>query len=180
MITVATAETDAGKAKRVATITVDAAPIRQAHKAAVKSSRESLLHAKHCGLLLIAAKKELEHGQWLPWLETQCKIQERTAQRYMKLAGGWDLLKKAKTDNVSDLSIGEALKAIHRMRVAEPNPDRDALRARVEADTRYAEVQALEVKAAEHEQEAKRLHAEARKLAKEIEQSFKMKKNTVH
>jgi hypothetical protein len=39
-----------------------------------------------CGAMLIQAKGQLRHGQWLAWLETNCKVPERTAREYMKLA----------------------------------------------------------------------------------------------
>ncbi len=36
---------------------------------------------------LLAAKAQMPHGQWLPWLLTHCKkVGERQAQRYMLLA----------------------------------------------------------------------------------------------
>lgn len=39
-----------------------------------------------CGMLLIRAKGLLAHGEWIVWLKTNCKIPERTAREYMKLA----------------------------------------------------------------------------------------------
>jgi len=38
------------------------------------------------GELLIAEKAKFRHGDWLDWLETNCDLEKRTAQRYMKLA----------------------------------------------------------------------------------------------
>jgi Protein of unknown function (DUF3102) len=38
------------------------------------------------GDLLIEAKAQLKHGQWLPWLRENCLISERTAQLYMRCA----------------------------------------------------------------------------------------------
>lgn len=47
------------------------------------------------GEMLNHAKKIVGHGNWLPWLETNCpKLTEQSAQRYMKLA---------KTSHVRDL-----------------------------------------------------------------------------
>jgi hypothetical protein len=37
---------------------------------------------------LIEAKKQVKHGQWLPWLGANCDISERTARSYMQLARG--------------------------------------------------------------------------------------------
>ena len=38
------------------------------------------------GELLQEAKVQLEHGQWLPWLEDNFAMKERTAQRAMAVA----------------------------------------------------------------------------------------------
>jgi Protein of unknown function (DUF3102) len=43
-------------------------------------------HAINAGRLLIEAKAQLEHGQWLPWLQEHCQVSERTARPYMRLA----------------------------------------------------------------------------------------------
>ncbi len=49
-----------------------------------------------CGMLLIRAKGLLAHGEWIPWLKTNCKIPERTAREYMKLARSSEEYKGAK------------------------------------------------------------------------------------
>lgn len=38
------------------------------------------------GRKLAAKKESLGHGAWLPWIETNLKIHERTVSRWMKLA----------------------------------------------------------------------------------------------
>jgi hypothetical protein len=43
-------------------------------------------HALRAGELLIQAKAELRHGEWLPWLRDNFERSERTAQLYMALA----------------------------------------------------------------------------------------------
>ena len=43
-------------------------------------------HAIEAGALLLEAKEQLKHGQWLPWLKDHCTISERTAQLYMRTA----------------------------------------------------------------------------------------------
>jgi hypothetical protein len=52
------------------------------------------------GELLQEAKDQLEHGQWLPWLEENFSMEERTAQRAMAAAKF-----AAKYDNVTDLRL---------------------------------------------------------------------------
>jgi hypothetical protein len=58
----------------------------QAFRADVKSAES---HATTAGEHLIAAKAQLSHGHWLPWLAEHCpRISVRTAQVYMDLARG--------------------------------------------------------------------------------------------
>lgn len=51
------------------------------------ADKKAVQAAIACGQNLIAAKKMVKHGEWLPWLVHHCKgIGERTAEKYMKLA----------------------------------------------------------------------------------------------
>lgn len=56
------------------------------------------------GHRLIEAKAKLEHGDWLPWLEEKVEFSSRTAQRFMKLAEGYE-----KSDTVTLLGTRKAL-----------------------------------------------------------------------
>lgn len=79
-----------------------AATIRDSHKTAIslaeqtrKKGAEAITEALLCGKALNEAKELVPHGQWLKWLTENCSgVDERTAQRYMKLA---------KNDRLSDL-----------------------------------------------------------------------------
>jgi hypothetical protein len=51
------------------------------------------------GGLLVEAKKQVEHGEWLPWLAREFSISERSAQRYIKV-----FKFAAKHDTVADLN----------------------------------------------------------------------------
>jgi hypothetical protein len=63
------------------------------------------------GQLLNEAKDSAEHGEWLPFLKLH-RIEERSAQRYMKAATWVD----AKSDTVSYLDFGQiAPKAIYEL-----------------------------------------------------------------
>jgi Protein of unknown function (DUF3102) len=84
-----------------------AARINAEHEAAGGALKHSLQHAFAAGELLLEAKQQLKHGQWLPWLET-CGITERTAQRYIRLARNRAAI-ESKSDNMSDLSVSSAL-----------------------------------------------------------------------
>jgi hypothetical protein len=63
-----------------------AARIKAEHAAYVAAIKQSLSRAMAAGDLLLEAKAQLGHGEWLPWLAERCGIPERTASRYMKLA----------------------------------------------------------------------------------------------
>ena len=60
--------------------------LRIEHAASPRPQRTSLNHAMAAGDILIQAKATAPRGQWLPWLKS-CGLSERTAQRYIRLAG---------------------------------------------------------------------------------------------
>ena len=68
-------------------------------------------HAINAGRLLIEAKAQLAHGQWLPWLEDHCQVSERTAQAYMQCARG--IAKLAMTNPQRPLRISPFRDALH-------------------------------------------------------------------
>jgi Protein of unknown function (DUF3102) len=84
-----------------------AARIKAEHQAATEAMKRGLEHAFNAGELLLEAKAQLKHGQWLPWLQS-CGISERTTQRYIRLAHHRAAI-ESKSDNVSDLSVSGAL-----------------------------------------------------------------------
>jgi hypothetical protein len=71
-------------------------------------AREALEHARRAGELLLQAKGSLGHGEWLPWIEANCKFSSRTAQGYMRLASRWESLRD-KSATVSHLELPDAL-----------------------------------------------------------------------
>jgi len=77
------------------------------HAAVAKTLRTSVSHAMAAGDILIGARARLNHGQWLPWLQS-CGVPERTAQRYVRLARNRTII-ESKSDAVSDLSISGVL-----------------------------------------------------------------------
>ena len=86
--------------------------IRTHHRAALDAAGTATRHAMTCGEMLIEAKKELSHGEWLPWLKEHCEISERTAQAYMRIARKVAEMDIAKSAAVADLPLRTALKAI--------------------------------------------------------------------
>lgn len=80
-------------------------------KAIDEAMRSSIMRAVELGELLSRAKAEIGHGDWGRWLELNCSLNERTAQRYMKLAGERKRIEEIarnKSVNVSDLTISQA------------------------------------------------------------------------
>jgi len=85
-----------------------AARIHQQHDAASNALKSAVDHAIAAGELLLQAKEQLKHGTWLPWLQANCEIPERTVQAFMRLAR----LLIQKRNAVADLPLREALSAI--------------------------------------------------------------------
>jgi hypothetical protein len=106
-----------------------AARIRSEHEAVATALKESVRHAIVAGELLIEAKGQVPHSQWLPWLSDHCTISERTAQVYMRVAKNRTAIGEQIRNGVADLSLNEAAamlmltsdmkKLIHFMREAE-------------------------------------------------------------
>ena len=43
-------------------------------------------YAAKCGEKLIQAKAACAHGEWLPWLEGNCRVNRNQASKYMRLS----------------------------------------------------------------------------------------------
>lgn len=84
--------------------------------------------AKQAGEMLIEAKRLAGHGNWLPWLETHCRVSASMAEKYMKIAKGWDTLAAGNPEYVPNLSIRDAVKLLAKPRTpkAETPPTIDA------------------------------------------------------
>lgn len=78
--------------------------INHHHRLAMASAADAVNHARAAGDLLMKMKDALKHGEFLPWLATNCEVSERQAQRYMRAAGGKPITARSiKCDTVSDL-----------------------------------------------------------------------------
>ena len=86
--------------------------INSEHKAVCEAAVTATQHAIKCGVLLIAAKSGLPHGQWLPWIKQNCDLSERTTQAYMRLARRHEELDGEKAQRVADLPVRQAMVAI--------------------------------------------------------------------
>jgi Protein of unknown function (DUF3102) len=88
-----------------------AARIRAEHEGAEVAWQRALVHAMAAGELLIEAKAQVKHGQWLPWLAEHCGIKERTAQVYMRMAKNREEI-EAKSAGSADMTIEGAIKLL--------------------------------------------------------------------
>lgn len=96
-----------------------AATANREHAACETAYGTALDHAYRAGQALTRAKGQLEHGEWLPWLEGNFKAERSTAERYIRLA-------KANASRMTHLieagaSITEALKELQPPKQAEDN-----------------------------------------------------------
>jgi hypothetical protein len=85
-----------------------AARVHAEHQSCETALRSALKHAMTAGDLLLEAKAQVKHGEWLPWLKEQCSMSDRMAQRYIRLAQNRAAI-EANASRVSDLSIRGAL-----------------------------------------------------------------------
>lgn len=85
--------------------------INAAHASAENALRASLGHARTAGELLVQAKAQCKHGQWLPWLREHVRCSARTAQAYMRIASRWSEL-EAKAQAIAHLTFEDGLKLL--------------------------------------------------------------------
>lgn len=86
-----------------------AAAINTEHRAVASALNKGVAHARAAGELLLKAKAQCKHGEWLPWLTKHCPdIGIRQCQKYLRLAKR--LPANATSDSHS--SIDEALEAL--------------------------------------------------------------------
>ncbi len=82
--------------------------IKAEHTAVAESLKDGVRHAIAAGELLIEAKDQVPHGQWLPWLREHCSLSERTCQLYMRVAKNRAEIEKRNGVADLDLSLNEA------------------------------------------------------------------------
>jgi hypothetical protein len=75
-------------------------------------SRPFFQHAIQVGALLIQAKESVGHGQFYPWLDQNCGLKKRQAQRYMKVAKHRDQFENSNASSATHLTLTAALKAL--------------------------------------------------------------------
>jgi Protein of unknown function (DUF3102) len=85
------------------------------HAEVGQALRSALGHAIAAGELLIAAKRQVKHGEWRPWIEANCKVPARTARHYMALARRRRRLCD-QNGNLLPISVHDAVEAIKELR----------------------------------------------------------------
>ena len=100
------------KLAKVSDLSELAQAITREHGLANQAFKTALHHAIKAGELLKEAKAKVGHGAWLPWLQENCHVSERTAQGYMRLAREFPKLDSEKAQRVADLPLRAALKEI--------------------------------------------------------------------
>lgn len=114
-------------------ITAIAAQINEQHALAQQHAETAIEHARRAGLLLLEAKAQLEHGNWLSWLEANTQVSARSAQRYMRVAQGKPMpIRALKCDTVSHLDSTD-LPARARASIRRVAGDYDSIVQRFEA-----------------------------------------------
>lgn len=87
---------------------LDYADVANREHALARSAGESMIeHAIAAGEALMAAKRQVPHGEWLPWLEANFDGSVDMAERYMKVAAN-----SARVRNLEEPSLRKALEAV--------------------------------------------------------------------
>ncbi len=83
-----------------------AVEIKREYEAAEASIRDSLMHAKAVGEMLMEVKDRLKHGEWMPWVQAHCQFSHSTALLYFNVALRWNEL--SNSQRVENLSLRQA------------------------------------------------------------------------
>jgi hypothetical protein len=79
--------------------------IEGAHKSATSFARNALEFAALCGELLLEAKEQVGHGNWLAWVEANLSFGDRQARKYMRLAQHVDQIGIENADLTLDQAV---------------------------------------------------------------------------
>jgi hypothetical protein len=131
-------EAEGSKEKRLKEL---AQGIREAHDRCEEAANSMLQYAIQAGELLLEVKETAGHGNWLHWVKKNCRFEERTAQRYMKLARNREIL-EANPPCMTDLSLNAAEEWLKKQGVTE-HPAEHASTAPNSADVDATEVGAV-------------------------------------
>src|SRR6185312_10936826 len=60
--------------------------INEQHRLAISHRDFAIQHAAEAGRILLQVKQRLGHGEFMPWIETNCDFAQSTASRYIRAA----------------------------------------------------------------------------------------------
>lgn len=95
------------------------------------AARQGLKHAIRAGQLLVEAKSQVAHGEWVCWVKSNCHLSVRTAQVYMRLANSQV---HANTQRSALLTIGAAMKEMKERATISPGLYEEGSEERGELD----------------------------------------------
>ncbi len=96
-----------------------AGAINREHAAAAAAANTAIGHALNAGRLLLQVKAQLAHGEFLPWLRSNCTVKQRQARAYMRVARNWRRI-ESKTAPGADLTVKGALRLLSKNRGPRP------------------------------------------------------------
>jgi hypothetical protein len=111
--------------------------IRATHEVVRQALKMGVENAMTTGDLLIEAKAQVDHGDWTPWLREHCKMSERTARLYMRLAKNREVIEAY--EDAADLTLNAAARLLASPKEEEEKQDDLVDKAIDEATVLYAE-----------------------------------------
>ena len=84
--------------------------ITSLHDLAMKESQSAVLRAIRIGELLTEQKTELQHGEWIPWVEENLPFGREQSARYMRIYSNRDVL--ANVTCMSHLPMNQAIQML--------------------------------------------------------------------
>jgi hypothetical protein len=91
--------------EKLEVVVTEAYQMNLLHSQIVGAQVEAKTKAAELGQMLIDKKEELKHGEFIPWVETNCDFSDRSAQDYMKIA-------KSKAQRAADFNACTSIREV--------------------------------------------------------------------
>ena len=75
-------------------------------------AEKAIDYAIECGIHLIKVKQEVNHGDFLPWIEKNMPCSLRTAQNYIRVSNNIELVNTKRASFLENDSIRGALESV--------------------------------------------------------------------
>lgn len=99
--------------------------INSLHSGIIEKLRTSVQDAIEIGRLLTEQKEDLAHGDFLPWIDENCRFSDDTARRYMSLSAHADKIRSVR-------NLQEAYQKVAQIETAEKQREKHERERRVE------------------------------------------------